>query len=117
AARAQAGRERDAIHTRERAARKAAARRVVGRAHAPGHDVALIRGEPARAFPLDGDPHAVGLFGGDLVVERERQAERVEPRPQVGGAGRNADVHLPATAGTAASAAHREPTNPPTPYT
>ena len=58
----------------------------------------------ARALARDPDRHAVGLGRLYLVVQGERQAERVEARPQVGGGGGDADVDAHAALRAAAGA-------------
>ena len=62
--------------------------RAKRRAHGPDHQVPLARcrGATALAGHLDDQP-AVRDPGLDLVVQRQRQAQRVKPGPQVGAGG------------------------------
>src|SRR5204862_1550205 len=85
--------------------RRLRAHRAERRAHGPDHQVLLARRRrlAALAGHLDGQP-AVGDARLDLVVERQRQAQRVEPRPQVGAGGGRAHPGRPLRPGHAAHA-------------
>src|SRR5262245_25807845 len=91
--RSEPARQRSAVHAPERAAVEGAPQGLVGGADAASDDIAVTRSESAGALSLDAHDDRVELLGGHLVVERERQAERVEAGPEVGRAGGNADAH------------------------
>src|SRR5439155_1251016 len=91
-ARAEPARRGHAVRARERAPLEWASRRVVGELHAARDHVVGGPRQPRGALTLDRDAHPLGLGQNDLVVERPRQAERVEPWAEVGGRRGDADV-------------------------
>src|SRR5439155_24587212 len=82
-ARAEAARGRDSVDARERAALEGAPRLLVGEPDAARDDVVTVLREPVRALAFDAHGDAVSLFGNDLVVERQRQAQRIEARAEI----------------------------------
>jgi hypothetical protein len=91
-ARPQTPRRRDAVHARERASAKAAPGCLVGAANTARDHVSLVGGQTTRALAFDGDAHAVGLLGGDLVVEGQREGQGIEAWTEVGGTGGHPDA-------------------------
>ena len=76
------------VRTAQGDARRLAAHRAERSAHGPDNQVLLAcrGGAAALAGHLDRQP-AAGDAGLDLIVEPQRQAQRVEPGPQVGAGG------------------------------
>src|SRR5439155_17890028 len=81
--RAEAARGRDPIHARERAPLEGPPRLLVGEADTAGDDVVTAPREPVRALTFDAHGDPVSFFGDDLVVERQRQAQRIEARAEI----------------------------------
>jgi hypothetical protein len=72
------------------------ARDLEGHPHAAGDNIVAAGVESARSLAFDRDDERlrVGLGDGDLVVESECQAERIEPRSEVRRGRRNPDTDV-----------------------
>src|SRR5207302_8937377 len=92
-ARAETAGGRDAVDAGERDALERPRGGLVGHAHAAHDEVVAAGRQPAHARAGQRHADAVGLARADLVVEREREAERVEARTEVRGGGGDTDTN------------------------
>ena len=94
--RAEAPRVRDPVVAAQAQARGLLPHQLEGRAHRAHHEVRLVARHAVRAGALHVDHQAVGQhLGLELVAQRQREAEGVEPRTEVGGGGGHGDAHGP----------------------
>ena len=112
-ARAEAAPEGDAVHTVDGRAAEGTAGGLEGHPGSARDHVAGARVEAPRPLSVDGHRDAIGLLELDLVVEGQREGERVEAGAQVRGAGGDADpdahgARIPAFRGPGQRASEHE---------
>ncbi len=90
--RAESAAVRDGVHAGQRQAGRLGAHHLERGAHRADHQVRLAGRHGAGSLARGLDVEAgVGDGAGELVAQRQRQAQRVEPRAEVGARGRDGD--------------------------